>query len=43
VRVDLARVWHELGVHVEGTGVAFDDNAPEAAIRRAITPVATAR
>jgi hypothetical protein len=37
VEVDLARVWRELGVRADERGVEFDDAAPEAAIRRAIT------
>ena len=32
-------MWTELGIHVDGASVAFDDAAPEAAIRRAITPI----
>lgn len=34
---DLARLWRELGVKVEGGRVVLDDTAPLAAIRRAIT------
>jgi hypothetical protein len=34
--VDLARLWRDLGVRVEGRRVIFDDQAPEAALRRAI-------
>jgi hypothetical protein len=36
VTVDLARLWSELGVR-SGSSVTFDDTAPLAAIRRAIT------
>jgi hypothetical protein len=36
VSVDLARVWQRLGVQVNGGSIAFDDRAPEAAIRRGI-------
>ena len=35
--VDLERVWRELGVVPGGGGVTFRDDAPAAAIRRAIT------
>ena len=35
--VDLAALWRELGVRVEGRQVSFDDAAPLAATRRAIT------
>jgi hypothetical protein len=34
---DLNALWRELGVSVQNGKVAFDDNAPLAAIRRAIT------
>jgi hypothetical protein len=37
VRVDLAPIWRELGVRINGRSVAFDNSAPDAAIRRAIT------
>ncbi len=35
--VDLGRLWARLGVVRTGEGVTFDDKAPDAAIRRAIT------
>ena len=34
---DLDALWRDLGVSVQGGGVTFDDNAPLAPIRRAIT------
>ena len=37
VTVDLERVWRELGVHEVGEGVASDDRAPLAPVRRAMT------
>ncbi|MGH8699859.1 MAG: hypothetical protein ACREVR_01605, partial [Burkholderiales bacterium] len=37
VPVDLDAVWRRLGVRAAGGSVVFDENAPEAAIRRAIT------
>jgi hypothetical protein len=37
VTPDLARLWQRLGVRLSGNGVVFDDAAPLAAIRRAIT------
>ena len=37
VAVDLERLWTQLGVQSDGTSVRFDDNAPLAAVRRAIT------
>src|SRR6201998_2045262 len=37
VRVDLDRLWTQLGVQSDGAGVHFDDSATLAAIRRAIT------
>jgi len=37
VDVDLAGLWRRLGVRLEGRSVRFDDSAPEAEIRRAIT------
>jgi hypothetical protein len=37
VKVDLGKMWAELGVRVNGSSVAFDDTAPAAGIRRAIT------
>jgi len=36
VKVDLPKLWKELGVVRDGQGVRFDAKAPEAAIRRAI-------
>jgi predicted metalloprotease with PDZ domain len=35
--VDLAALWSDLGVRVVGTAIRFDDQAPRASIRRAIT------
>ena len=40
VKVDLAKLWTELGVRADGTDgktVAFDDAAPLASVRRAVT------
>ncbi len=37
VEPDLNALWKTLGVEESAAGVAFDDNAPEASIRRAIT------
>ncbi|WP_249157992.1 hypothetical protein [Bradyrhizobium jicamae] len=37
VTPDLATLWRELGVRMNGESVAFDDSAPLAAIRKAIT------
>jgi hypothetical protein len=37
VRVDLEALWAELGVRREGGAIRFDDSAPHAAIRRALT------
>ena len=37
VSTDLAALWSQLGVHVLGDRVTFDDGAPLAATRRAIT------
>lgn len=37
VSPDLAQLWQRLGVKLSGDGVEFDDAAPLAAIRRAIT------
>ena len=34
---DLDALWRDLGVSVQGGGVTFDDSAPLAPIRRAIT------
>lgn len=36
VKVDLPKLWKELGVVRDGQGVKFNDNAPEASIRLAI-------
>lgn len=40
VRVDLDKVWKELGVTVSGDTVEFDDSAPLAGIRKAINGTA---
>lgn len=37
IAVDLPDLFERLGVRLDGTGVAFDDNAPWAHVRRAIT------
>ncbi|MGC2620911.1 MAG: hypothetical protein WA414_17850 [Acidobacteriaceae bacterium] len=37
VPVDLEEVWGKLGIRRTATGVSFDDTAPEANIRKAIT------
>jgi hypothetical protein len=37
VHVDLAALWQRLGVAGTGSAITFDDTAPEAALRRAIT------
>lgn len=37
VAPDLARLWRELGVSVQGRQVVLDDGAPKAALRRAIS------
>jgi hypothetical protein len=37
VAPDLATLWRDLGVKAQGESIAFDDSAPLAAIRRAIT------
>ena len=39
VMVDLADLWKQLGVRREGHGVAYDDDAPLAAVRAAIVRV----
>src|SRR5262249_27127306 len=39
---DLARLWRRLGVRLEGESIVFDDGAPLAAVRRAITGGTTA-
>jgi hypothetical protein len=41
VSPDLDQLWNELGVKRQGKNVAFDDSAPLAAIRRAITASAS--
>jgi hypothetical protein len=42
--VDLAALWRRLGVVPDGRAVAFDDGAPLAQVRRAITePTAAPR
>ncbi len=35
--VNLANMWSELGVRIQGDSVTFDDNAPLASVRRSIT------
>jgi hypothetical protein len=42
VAVDLDALWHQLGVRLEGGEILFDDQAPMAAIRRAITAAPSA-
>lgn len=37
VSPDLTRLWRDLGVKAQGESIAFDDSAPLAAIRKAIT------
>jgi hypothetical protein len=37
VEIDLARLWSQLGVSLQSGKIGFDDAAPLAAIRRAIT------
>jgi hypothetical protein len=37
VDVDLPRLWQRLGVNLDGQKITFDDGAPLASIRRAIT------
>jgi hypothetical protein len=37
VTVDLDDLWRKLGVHYSGSTTAFDDSAPQANIRKAIT------
>jgi hypothetical protein len=37
--VDLPALWARLGIRPDGTGVAFDEGAPLASIRRAMTTV----
>jgi hypothetical protein len=36
--VDLDQLWKKLGIFMKDGAVAFDDKAPEANIRKAITP-----
>ena len=38
VTVDLQALWQQLGIRRQGTTVSFDDRAPLASIRNAITP-----
>jgi hypothetical protein len=38
VTVDLEALWKELGVQIVGGRIAYDDHAPLATVRRAITP-----
>jgi hypothetical protein len=37
VTPDLSSLWRDLGVKAQGETIAFDDTAPLAAIRKAIT------
>jgi hypothetical protein len=37
VPVDLPQLWQRLGVELRGDNVLFDDSAPLAPVRRAIT------
>jgi hypothetical protein len=37
VTPDLADLWRDLGLKLQGKSLAFDDTAPLAAIRKAIT------
>jgi hypothetical protein len=37
VTVDLDKLWRQLGVEKKGDTVVFHDEAPDAAIRKAIT------
>ena len=39
VTPDLAALWRDLGVRAQGENLEFDDSAPLAAIRKAITAV----
>ena len=39
VTIDLDALWNELGVRLRGDRVVYDEGAPLAAIRRAITEV----
>jgi hypothetical protein len=38
VTVDLGTLWQQLGIRRQGKTVVFDDRAPLASIRNAITP-----
>jgi len=42
VDVDLAHLWQQLGVKLDGESILFEDGAPLAPIRRAITGGTTA-
>ena len=37
VSPDLTSLWRDLGLRPQGESIAFDDTAPSAAIRKAIT------
>jgi len=39
VRPDLDMLWHDLGIRIEGRRATFDETAPKAATRRAISAV----
>jgi hypothetical protein len=41
VTPDLAGLWRDLGIRPQGESLEFDDTAPLAAIRRAITAART--
>ena len=41
--IDLDRLWRDLGVHIDGHRLSFDDSAPEAWMRKAITAPPTGR
>jgi hypothetical protein len=43
VQVDLATLWRQLGVSVHDDDIVFDDDAPLAAVRKAITAAPAAR
>jgi hypothetical protein len=43
MKVDLPDLWKQLGIESDGSTVRFLDDAPLAAIRRAITDPATAK
>jgi len=38
IRPNLAQLWSNLGVEIDGKSIKFDDGAPWAAVRRAIAP-----